>query len=195
MHEPMRASIEDALEEARHLLRLLYGLGAIEPGDDAMRILARNWLMHAKSSWLVVGGDEKVREYLLRLLSEKSATSRAKRGRPSNVDRNFWIVRMLARLVVKYGVPLTRSRRRTDDVRLRRRSSACAIVAQALGELGIKLDEAGVEAIWSKRRPQRSPREINDDRDLPRYDGIDWGPIDIDKVLAKDTRGLVSPAR
>jgi hypothetical protein len=155
--------------------------------------------------WGGDGGAENIREDLLRALSEKSATSRAKKGRPSNVDRNFWIVRMLARLVVKYGVPLTRSRRRTDDARPRRRWSACAIVAQTLGELGIKLDEAGVEAIWSKRRPPRSPREINDERGgLPRYGlDIDWGPID--KALAKDAhkagvmissrRRPVSPAR
>jgi hypothetical protein len=195
MNEPTRVGIEDALEEARQLLGLLYRLDALEPGDYRMSFDARNWLMHAKSSWMVMGGDENMREYLFRLLSEKPAASRAKKGRPSNVNRDFWIVRMLARLVVKYGIPLTRSRRRTDDTRPRRRSSACAIVAQTLGELGIKLNEAGVEAIWSKQRPQRSPREINDDRDLPRYDAVDWGPIDIDKVLAEDAQRLVSPAR
>jgi hypothetical protein len=88
-----------------------------------------------------------------------------KKGRPSNVDRDYWIVKVLARLVAVYKVPLTRSRR--PAVRPRPGLSACAIVAQALEELGIKLNEAGVEAVWSKRRPQLTAREINGDSPLP----------------------------
>jgi hypothetical protein len=113
-------------------------------------------------------GREDLRDYLSRVLDEKPATPRAKKGRPSNVSRDYWIVLVLARLAAMYGVPLTRSRRRANDVRPHRRLSACATVAQTLGELGIKLDEAGVEAIWSKRRPKLSPREIDEREELPR---------------------------
>jgi hypothetical protein len=105
-----------------------------------------------------------LRDYLLRLLDEKPAAPRARKGRPSNVDRDYWIVKVLARLVAMYNVPLTRSRR--PAVRPRPGLSACAIVAQALGGLGIKLNEAGVEAVWSKRRPQLTPREIDSDSPL-----------------------------
>jgi hypothetical protein len=164
------ASIEAALEEARERLGFLHRLGAL---DDDPRVQARKLVMRIQFpvGFVPSGGIEKLREYLLQLLSEKRAALGAKKGRPANVGRDFWIVQVLARLVAMYSVPLTRSRRRA--VRPRPRLSACAIVAQALGELGIKLDEAGVEAIWSKRRPQRSASEINDHSALPRTIELD----------------------
>jgi hypothetical protein len=139
-----RASIEPALQEARTLLGMVYRLDALEA--DPHRARARRMVMQTKFS-------RYLRDYLLRVLDEKPATPRAKRGRPSNTNRDYWIVRVLARLVVLHNLPLTRRRGG-----LGRRLSACAIVAQVLGELGIKLEEAGVEAIWSKRRSIRQAR-------------------------------------
>jgi hypothetical protein len=179
---------EPALEEARERLRFLHGLGALD--DDPRRARARAYLkmiefpvgfsLGCEDAPLTDGEPSQdeaehppqlnLRDYLLRLLDEKPA--RAKEGRPANVARDFWIVQVLARLVVMYGVPLTRSRRRAVRPR---RLSACAIVAQALGEVGIKLDEAGVEAVWSKRRPypQLSASEIDKHSSLPRTIELD----------------------
>jgi hypothetical protein len=139
----LRASIEPALEEARKLLRLLYPEGF--------------WLGHSN-----------LRHYLLPLLDEMPATPLTTIGRPSNPGRDAAIVAVLARLVVKYEIPLMCSRRGPH-----RRLSACAIVAQALGEIGIHLNEAGVEAVWSKRRPQLSPHEIDARSLLPRTIELD----------------------
>jgi hypothetical protein len=160
--------IEPALEEARERLGWLHRLGFL---DDDPRVRARKLVMLIEFpvGFVPSGGIEQLREYLLQLLSEKRVAPDGKKGRPSNDSRNYWIVQVLARLVAMYNVLLTRSRRRADD----RRLSACAIVAQALGELGIKLAEAGVEAVWLKRRPQQSPREIDERSPLPRTIELD----------------------
>jgi hypothetical protein len=171
---------EPALEEARDRLGWLHRLGFLNDDD---RVWARNLVMRIEfpESFRATGGIERLREYLLRLLDEKRAAPGAKKGRPSNKKRDYWIVRVLARLVVMCNVPLTRSRRRANDVRPRPGSSACAIVAQVLQELGIKLNEAGVEAVWSKRRPQLTAREIDKQPGLPRtfkFDPRDQEMID-----------------
>jgi hypothetical protein len=175
---PKQARIEPALEEARERLGWLHRLGFLNDDD---RVWARRLVMQIefpKYFW-VTGGIEKLREYLLRLLDEKAPG--AKKGRPSNDNRDYWIVLVLARLVAMYNVPLTRSRRQA--VGPRSGLSACAIVAQALGELGIKLNESGVEAVWSKRRPQRSASEIDGDSPLPRTIAMD--PRDMEIALAQ----------
>jgi len=117
-----------------------------------------------------------VLDYVLRRLDEKPPKSEG--GRPSNVSRDFWIVHLVAVLHVKYGLPLTRHRGRkrrlerwikrgAGDPRRHGRPSECAVVAQVLRELGIELGEVGVEAVWSKRRPPRSPGEIKDEWQIP----------------------------
>jgi hypothetical protein len=134
--------------------------------------------------------EDEVRDLLLRRLDEKPAAPRRKKGRPSNNNLDYWIVLVLARLVAKYNVPLTRSRRRAVRPR---GLSACAIVAQTLGELGIKLNEAGVEAVWSRRRPQRSASEIDEHSGLPRT--IEMNPRDqemIDAALKADRLDIES---
>jgi hypothetical protein len=160
-----------ALDEARERLRFLhqhgflYRRGALT-GDGFVRAEARKLVSDMEFPWWCLFKD-KVRDLLLRLLDEKPAAPRAKKGRPSNNRRDYWIVAVLARLVAMYNVPLTRSRRRADSPRPGG-LSACAIVAQELAKLGIKLDEAGVEAVWSKRRPQLTAREIDEHSGLPR---------------------------
>jgi len=99
-----------------------------------------------------------VRDYVVRRLDEKP--TKREGGRPSNVSRDYWIAKLIAILKVEYGLSPTR-RKRTGD------PSGSAIVAQVLRELGIDLDETGVEAVWSKRRPRRSPSEIRHDWRMP----------------------------
>jgi hypothetical protein len=174
-----------ALEEARERLGFLHRLGALNDDD---RVWARKLVMLIEFpvGFNIIGGVEKLREYLLQVLDEKPAP-RAKKGRPSHDSRDYWIVRVLARLVAVYNVPLTRSRRRAVRPR---GLSACAIVAQALGEIGIKLDEAGVEAIWSRRRPQLAPHEIDKQRGLPRSMEMDPRDQETDAQLKADARLL-----
>jgi hypothetical protein len=187
-----KAAEEPALEEARQRLRFLHRLGAL---DDDPRVRARKLVMMIEFpvGFIPLGGIEKLREHLLQLLSEKRAAPGAKKGRPAKLGRDFWIVQVLARLVAMCSVPLTRRRRRADDVRPRR-LSACAIVAQTLGELGIKLNEAGVEAIWSKRRPQRSASEIDEHSSLPRSIEPDRrGQEIIDAAIKEERRSDRTP--
>src|SRR5262249_1060358 len=164
------AAVEAAREEARSQLAFLHRLGVLDPGDDHMRPVARRLIMRA-------GLPDPVLDYVLRRLDEKPAAAR-EGGRPSNVSRDFWIVHVLGCLAVNHGLPLTRNRARkrklerwikrgAGDPRPHTRPSACAVVAQALGELGIGLDETGVETVWSKRRPRRSPREVKDEWQTP----------------------------
>jgi hypothetical protein len=179
-----------ALEEARERLGFLHRLGFM---DDDDRIRARKlvrWI-EFPTGLRVAGGIEQFRSYLLRLLDEKRRAPG--KGRPSNKHRDHRIVQVLARLVVMYNVPLTRSRRRA--VRPRPGLSACAIVAQALGELGIKLNEAGVEAVWSKRRPQLTPREIDEHSRLPRTIELDPRDQEIIDAALKAARLDIESAR
>jgi hypothetical protein len=152
MRDPRDARVEAALTKARSELGWFHRYGALAPGDDHMRPVAQHVIMHSLL-------PDEVRDYLLRLLDEKPASSSSRSGRPSNAARDHWIVLVLAHLVVKHGLPLTRNRSRKD----RPRWTACRVVAVVLAELGVKLSEVAIETIWSKRRPQRSPLEINDD--------------------------------
>ena len=153
MRDPADTATEAARDAARGLLGFYHRYGALDPGDDHMRALARTALMHA-------GLPDRVLDYVLRRLDEKP--SKRGGGRPSNVSRDFWIVQTVACVAVGHGLWPTRRRGRAH-----RRPSACAVVAQVLGELGMELDEGGVEAVWGKRRPRRSPREIADEWRMP----------------------------
>jgi hypothetical protein len=127
-NEPTRASIEDALEEARDRLGWLHRLGFLNDDD---RVWARRLVMQIefpKYFW-VPGGIGPLREYLLRLLDEKAPG--AKKGRPSNKNRDYWIVRVLARLVVMFNLPLTRSRRPAVRPRPGQRAAALTIGGDA----------------------------------------------------------------
>jgi hypothetical protein len=68
-----------------------------------------------------------------------------RRGRRANLDRDYWITRAI-KAVIERGFDPTRNREATGAA-----VSACAIVAEALKQMEIKLNERGVETIWSKR--------------------------------------------
>ena len=73
---------------------------------------------------------------------------RRKGGDPYALDgRNLFIVTILKRLKGS-GVPPTRNRAARDNGTGR---SGCSIVAKALSEVGVHIDETGVEKIWAAR--------------------------------------------
>jgi hypothetical protein len=142
---------EPALEEARKLLRLLYP----EVILDGVSYPSFLW-------GTPLGGNKNAHHYLSPLLDKDWNITKI--GGPRDPHRDAAIVAVLARLAVKYKIPLTLRRGG-----LHRRPSACAIVARALGGIGVNLKEAGVESVWSKRRPHLAPHEIDALSRLPRW--------------------------
>jgi hypothetical protein len=61
--------------------------------------------------------------------------------RPTNRIRNGWITEAIRRTVDRGFAP-------TRNVATRRQASACSVVAAALNQLGVDLEERGVEDIW-----------------------------------------------
>jgi hypothetical protein len=95
--------------------------------------------------------DEDERAFLLRLLSEnKKAAAQPRKGRPSTKNRDCFIAQMVTRLVNVHDLTPTRNRQRSNNPG-QERPTACGVVAQVLGELGVNLSETGVETIWSRR--------------------------------------------
>jgi hypothetical protein len=142
--------VEAALAEARDHLGLLKRLGFLEPGVEgleahtrwrarvALRLPARKW-------------PADVRDYLLRVLSEKPTPTPMK-GRPSTEFRDYWLRQVIACLVAVHDLTATRNRSPSNNSTPRQQQpTACEMVAEELAELGIDLTEASVEAIWSQR--------------------------------------------
>jgi hypothetical protein len=91
-----------------------------------------------------------LRDYISTILKFRFAAppKRRKGGDPYARDRrNLFIVTILKRLRGS-GVPPTRNRAARDNGTGR---SGCSIVAKALSEVGVHIDETGVEKIWAAR--------------------------------------------
>ena len=105
------------------------------------------------ASRLVHLGDplpEYLRDYIATILIFRfhAPPKRRKGGDPYALDRrNLFIVTILKRLKSS-GVPPTRNRAARDNGTGR---SGCSIVAKALSEVGVHIDETGVEKIWAAR--------------------------------------------
>jgi hypothetical protein len=162
---------EAALNEAREHLGLLKRLGFLEPGVEGLeahirwraRIQLRLEAVPERPARAAAVGEtialdaakeplraRDVRDYLLRLLSEKP-TPPPKKGRPSTEFRDFWIVQVIACLVASYSLTPTRNRV-PNPTPHQQQPTACEIVAMVLDELGTSLAKtSSVEAIWSRR--------------------------------------------
>jgi len=156
------AEVEAAIEETRIVLGLLSRFGGLRDGveddpDADMRSKARIDLTinSVRAEWAQRLPDD-VRNYLLRLVSDyeyrpdsevshrvKPASPPKRRGRPRNTARDQMLVDMIARIEL-HGIDRTRNREMRDH------RCGCDIVSQVLGELGIDLEEEGVEDVWRR---------------------------------------------
>jgi hypothetical protein len=147
------ADVEAALRDAKNRLRSEKKLGFLDadyngdPDPDvdlALVVLARLPDMAL---------SEDVRAYLCRLVrADLERPRRRQRGRPTNMGRDFVIVLEVARIAKKHGFRPTQNREPAHNKSVDC-PSACAIVAQALQELGIECGVRGVEEIWRRRDP------------------------------------------
>jgi hypothetical protein len=159
MRDPVDQKTGGALAEARHLLALFTERGFFAPGKrrfmltehDRMRDHLRREISFGEAG-LAFRDNE--REFLLRLLEERPPNLPRKGRKPRNSSRDFWILQVVARLVEKHGVAPTRNREPSNDPDPQRPTTACGIVALVLRELGINLQETGVEALWSRRHSE-----------------------------------------
>jgi hypothetical protein len=160
MRDPtLDPTIEAAFDMARHLLGIFHQRLFLDPGrvrvirtdDDRMRDHLCHEIRVSNSELARVLSDRE-REYLLRLLDKESAKPPGRGRRPAKSSRDFWIAQAVGLLVEKHGVAPTRNRASADKDE--RPTTACAMVAQVLRDLGINLSETGVETIWSRRRPE-----------------------------------------
>jgi hypothetical protein len=142
------ARAEAALRDARDFLRREQRCGGLDAGKE--------WDPDATLFWDAVAQlmdgmalSEDVRAYLLRVL-EVSEISRP-RGRRANMIRDTWILYTIAMIVEKHGIRPTQNREPAVHSKTANCPSACAIVAQALRELGIGFAVRGVEDIWRRR--------------------------------------------
>jgi hypothetical protein len=91
---------------------------------------------------------------LLRLRFKRPPKRRKGRYSPhQNTIRDFVIVRAVASLE-EMGIDATRNRAKRikyPDTKL----SGCAIIAKALAQMGLHIDEGGVDTIWSRRQDIR----------------------------------------
>ena len=154
MRSPDNTRTEDALEEARACLKEIKERGALEPDEGyADAGAARE---EAAAMYEIVFNATISDEARDRLLQRCDEATPSRGSRPSTRRRDYWIVWVVARLVEEHGLAPTRSRASADkDSGL----SACAAVAQALGELGININEFSVNVIWSRRDKLQAPGE------------------------------------
>jgi hypothetical protein len=82
---------------------------------------------------------------IMHLLFFDPSPVKRRRGRCANPDRDYWITAAIEEVIAR-GFEPTRNREATEAP-----FSACAIVAEVLKQMGIKLSERGVETIWAKR--------------------------------------------
>jgi hypothetical protein len=139
MRDPTAVDVEAAVEAARKFLHDEF----FQYGFDrrAAEQLPRYWDAYHIAEAKDVPED--VRERVCQLL----ISHRGKR--PTYALRDHYIG-LAIRSTVERGFAPTR-----NDASRGGRASACSIVAEALGQLGIDLLERGVEHIWrlSRRRP------------------------------------------
>jgi hypothetical protein len=115
-------------------------------------------LCHIAFKHLVCGRELPInlKVFVMLLLSERfEAPPKRGRGRYSrnqNVIRDFVIVELVSTMK-EFGFhpTRTRARHRSND----KEESGCSIVAKALAQLGIHMDEIGIEEVWSKRADLR----------------------------------------
>jgi hypothetical protein len=154
--EAANAAVDAARSDARKYLRRVFtdlsGVPEVPEGDF------RDWdWLYGMERWDAYGQlkdreplSEEVRAYLLHLVSRDLGDPNSldpPRGRLRNEVRDWWITRTIAAVVDHHGIRPTRNR----EPKSVRRPSACAIVAQVLGELGVNLGEHGVEEILRRR--------------------------------------------
>jgi hypothetical protein len=149
-------AVEAALSDARVLLSLCEVEGDWKDWDS--RYASERW----DASDQIERGQlsDEVKAYLLELVGRDLGDPRydrpLPRGRRRNGIRDSWIVRAIATLV-NAGMRPTRNRQlgrnKTADC-----PSACAIVAQLLGERKILISERGIEEIWRRRKAIRAAR-------------------------------------
>lgn len=172
MAPPMRDPIETALDEARRLLGILHRKKFLESGrerhlqsksdikrenlrfklgtPDMPRLLSFRRPFEDTADKVAAAFSRDERDYLLRLLDEAAAKKPPRRGRrATNGSRDFWIAQAVARLVETHGLTPTRNREPYPNGLPP--TSACAIIARVLAELGVELSERGVEIIWERR--------------------------------------------
>jgi hypothetical protein len=143
---PSRFRLPDRLNEDMRALSIEELWDKTQQGDvDAEYMLrCRAW----DALYLTKDTGRLSREWALQimlLLRFDPPPVKRRRGRRANPDRDFWIVVAIEQ-VIERGFEPTRNREATGAPR-----SACAIVAEAFKQMGIKLSERGVETIWAKR--------------------------------------------
>jgi hypothetical protein len=142
MRNPVDARAEAALDAAVKCLRAIHERGHLEPDEEYVDAAERAHALYALLFNPTISDD--VRDWFLRQVDQPGPP---KLGRSSVQRRNFWITCVIRGLVNEHAFKATRSR----DSKSQQQPTACAIVAQALSQLGITLNEATIEDIWSRR--------------------------------------------
>jgi hypothetical protein len=88
-----------------------------------------------------------VRNWLYRLIRERPNVPRRRRRKG---QRDAIIANVVAHISNEYGLAPTRNR-------ASRQASACSVVSEVLAELGIHLDEIGVEDVWRRLHKHVNP--------------------------------------
>jgi hypothetical protein len=142
MRNPADARAEAALDAAYECLRAIQQRGHLEPDEEYADAAERAHALYALLFNPTISDD--VRDYYLRLTDQPGPPQP---GRPSVQRRNFWITCVIRGLVNEHGLQATHNREQNPC----RQPTACGIVARVLNELGIRLNEATIEDIWSRR--------------------------------------------
>lgn len=149
MRDPADPAVAAAIEETRIILAhvlALPGAAVWVREDDAIRLKAGIELALYPTGRGELSPD--VRKFLLSLLlaADRRPERKGKRRR-KNAVRDQYLVLMIEQ-IEKRGIKATR-----NDAS--HKPCGCSIVAQVLGELGVNLDERGVEDVWRQRDRHR----------------------------------------
>jgi hypothetical protein len=148
---PTPPDVEAALRDARDRLRYEKKHGFLDADYNGDPDPDVDLALEALARLPGMALSEDVRAYLDRLVrADLEGPLRRERGRPRNMGRDFWIVYVVARIAERHGLRPTQNREPAHNKSVDC-PSACAIVAQALQELGIDCGVRGVEEIWRRR--------------------------------------------
>jgi hypothetical protein len=144
-----------AIKETRSVLRVWQVLGGLRDGvemhpDFEIRSKARVELTRPDIKGKL---SNDVLRYLYVLVSDdRSAPPPKRKGRRRNTVRDQMLVDMIAHIKERHGIDPTRNRSSMHD-----HYSGCAIISQVLGELGIDLEEEGIEEVWRQMGHRAEP--------------------------------------